>query len=85
MISPYFSTYLDSNVSLKPDQLNNELRINIKKNLSIMYKDKCFKEFGYIMDIYSIQDKFDDGEIKLGDPSSSVHFNVKFHAIYIIQ
>jgi len=80
MISPYFSTYLDSNVSLQPDQLNNELRTNIKKNLSIMYKNKCFKEFGYIMDIYSIQDKLEDGEIKLGDPSSSVYFNVKFHA-----
>ena len=56
MISPYINTKLYTHVSLLPNQMDNKLYINLKKNLENKVARRCFKDKGYIMDIYKILD-----------------------------
>ena len=55
-LSPYINTELYTTVHLLPNQMNNKLYINLKKNLEEKVSKKCYKNYGYIMDVYKILD-----------------------------
>ncbi len=77
MISPYINTKLYTHVSLLPNQMDNKLYINLKKNLENKVVRRCFKDNGYIMDIYKILE-YKDGIIEAENPSGSAVFDVSF-------
>lgn len=77
MTSPYINTKLYTHVSLLPNQMDNKLYINLKKNLEKKVVRSCFKDNGYIMDIYKILD-YKDGIIEAENPSGSAVFDVSF-------
>lgn len=77
MSSPYINTKLFTTVSLKADQLNNKLYINLKKNLEDNLLHKCYKDYGYIMDIFKIT-KYSDGNVEAENYSSSAKYDVEF-------
>lgn len=76
-MKPYINTELYSSILLLPNQLNNNIYINLKQNLEKILLRKCFRKYGYIMEIYEIT-KFTSGMIEAENLSASVKFNVSF-------
>jgi DNA-directed RNA polymerase subunit E'/Rpb7 len=74
--NPYFITYLNERVSLKPIQLDNNISKNLKDNLIKKVVGKC-NRFGYVKKIYKIEEK-SKGLIIPEDNSSSVFYDVKY-------
>lgn len=80
MNNPYFTTFLYDEICVAPGELNSNIRANIKQKTIRKHKGKCFKQYGYVMDVYSIQDELEDGEMRPEDPSSSVYYKIQFKA-----
>ena len=74
--SPYIDTELYSRILIRPQQINNDIYINLKNNLKKKVEKKCNK-YGFITKIYKILD-FSEGEVVPENFDSSVVFNVKF-------
>lgn len=77
MSSPYINTKLYTHVSLLPNQMDNKLYINLKTNLEKKISNKCFRDKGYLMDVYKILE-YKDGIIEAENPSGSAIFDVTF-------
>ena len=77
MSSPYINTELSSYVSLHPNQMDNKIYLSLKKNLENKVAKRCFKDKGYIMEIYKLLE-YKDGVIEAENPSGSAIFDVKF-------
>lgn len=77
MINPYINTELYTKVLLYPNQMDNNLYINLKKNLEEQLTGKCFKDYGYIMNVYEII-KYSHGIIEAENLSALAKFNVSF-------
>lgn len=77
MISPYINTYLLTNVSVHPSQMNNNIRNHIKDNLVKKVTNKCFSSYGYVVQVHDISYS-QDAKIIPEDPSASAIYNVKF-------
>lgn len=77
MISPYINTKLYTHVALLPNQMDNKLYINLKKNLEHKLNRRCYKNFGYIMEIFKILE-YKDGVIEAENPSGSAIFDISF-------
>lgn len=80
MNGPYFTTYIDTEVCVPPNQLNSNLKTNIKQRLIREHHGKCFNKFGCILDIYSIEKSLGDGVMRPEDNTGSVFYNVNFKA-----
>lgn len=78
MLGPYFITTLESDVSLHPRQMNNNIMDNIKNNLIKQHVNKCFNDYGYIDKIYNIYDDIKGGVIRAEDNTASSIHNVRF-------
>lgn len=77
LINPYFKTNLHHRVTVHPDEMNNDIKKNMKFNLEKALVSKCFNDFGIIMKIYSMKE-ISDGEIPADDFTCSAKFDVKF-------
>jgi len=77
MTSPYINTKLFTTISLRPDQLDNKIYLNLKKNLEDKIVSKCYKDYGYIVDIFQILN-YKDGIIEAENLAASVTFDVEF-------
>lgn len=77
MKSPYINTVLFTTVTLNPEQMNNDVYQNLKKNLIEELKDRCFGDYGYIVDIYEILD-YSINKIEAENTSASCVYSVKF-------
>ena len=77
LIVPYINTYLSSPIELLPEQMNNDLYIHIKNNLKKKLLNKCYKEYGYITDLFDIH-QINEGKIHYEDQNCGAIFNVKF-------
>ncbi len=53
--SPYIDTELYSRILIRPQQINNDIYINLKNNLKKKVEKKCNK-YGFITKIYKILD-----------------------------
>jgi DNA-directed RNA polymerase subunit E'/Rpb7 len=74
--TPYTDTELYSRILLRPQQINNDIYINLKNNLKKKVEKKCNK-YGFITKVYKIVD-YSDGEIIPENFDSSHVFNIKF-------
>jgi len=77
MASPYINTILSTPVILRPDQMNNNIYINLKNNLEYKLVNKCFLNYGYVLKIIKIIE-YADGVIEAENIESSALFNLKF-------
>lgn len=77
MLSPYKNTIIGTTVSLRPDQMDNNVYINLKKNLEDNVLGKCYRQYGYIQEIFELI-KYEDGYIETENLSGSAKFNVLF-------
>ncbi len=77
IFSPYINTTLVSPVILYPNQMDNKMYLHIKDNLTNKLVGRCYRDYGYIVKIYKI-DEISDGIIEPEDPSCSSKFIVKF-------
>lgn len=73
-----FKTTLSSIVVITPEQLNNDLYMNIKMNLEKRFLNRVYKNYGLIEKIYSIE-KVGEGKINKEDNNCNVYFNVDFN------
>ena len=78
MIGPYFITTLETDVSLHPRDMNNNIMDNIKQKLVKQHSNKCFYDYGYIDKIYNIYDDIKGGIIRAEDNTASSVHSVKF-------
>jgi DNA-directed RNA polymerase subunit E'/Rpb7 len=79
-ISPYIVTRLHSTIVLKPEQMNEGLYNNLKYNLIAAYKNRCYKDYGCVMDIIEILSK-EMGRIETEDLTASARFNITYSCI----
>ncbi len=77
VFNPYTNTTLVCPVMLSPNQLDNKKYLHLKTNLSNTLLDKCYKSYGFICDIYKIEET-SDGIIEAEDPTCSSKYIVKF-------
>lgn len=77
MISPYVNTILYSNVTLYPHQMNNDIYQSLKLNLIEELKDRCFGDYGYIVDIFEIL-TYNINRIEAENTMGSAIYDVKF-------
>jgi len=75
--SPYISTKLFTSIGLRPDQMDNKVYINLKKNLEGKLLQRCYKNYGYISNIYKILE-YNDGEIEAENLKASAIFEISF-------
>ena len=76
LTNPYYNTELYDRISLRPEQLNNDLYNNIKKNLILKNEKKCC-QYGYIMKIINILE-ISDGIDIIENFDSKPIFNIKY-------
>ena len=77
LLSPYIDTTLLCPVMLFPNQMDNKLYLHIKDNLTNKLVGRCYKNYGFIVKIYKI-DEISDGIIEAEDQTCSSKFIVKF-------
>ena len=75
--NPSINTTLNCPVMLLPNQMDNKMYIHLKSNLINKLEGKCYKNYGFINKIYSIEET-SDGFIEAEDPSCSAKIIVKF-------
>ena len=75
--TPYINTTLTSPIMLYPNQMDNKLYLHLKNNLINKLGNKCYKNYGYIVKIYKI-DEISEGFIEPEDQSCSCKFIIKF-------
>ncbi len=75
--SPYTDTTLICPVMLYPNQLDNKKYLHLKTNLTNKLVGKCYKNYGFITDVYKIEEE-SDGIIEAEDPTCSAKYIVKF-------
>lgn len=77
MSSPYINTKLMTMVSLRADQMDNNLYNHLKNNLNKKVLGKCFRNYGYIMKIYEITE-YSNGLLVPENLKADAVFDVTF-------
>jgi DNA-directed RNA polymerase subunit E'/Rpb7 len=80
--NPYMNTNLAAKVLVKPNQLDNNIYIHMKKNLRETLEGKCNK-YGFIHTIHKLIE-YRDGVMSPEDLSGSVIFDVKYSALVFL-
>jgi DNA-directed RNA polymerase subunit E'/Rpb7 len=82
IVNPYINTNLATQILLKPNQLDNNIYINMKQNLKKYLEGKCNK-YGFIQMIHKILEH-KDGIMVPEDLTGSVLFDVKYSALICV-
>ena len=77
LINPIIIKNITAPVVLYPNQLNNDLLIHMKNNLEELYKKRCFKDIGFIIEILDII-KYSEGIIYPEQNEGCVQYIVEF-------
>lgn len=77
MTSPYINTKLYKSIILHPHQMNNNIYINLKKNLEDAVVKKCMSNYGLILKVIEIIE-IKDGIIEAENVEASALFPVIF-------
>jgi len=75
--SPYIKTKLNTTVILYPNQMNNNLYINLKKNLMDDIENKCLKDYGYVDKVYEITE-YKNGCIEAENILAAASYDIEF-------
>jgi len=79
MRGPYFKTELSADITVRPEQMNNNINDHIKRNLESQYLGKCYDNYGYISQIYEVNEDIKGGLIRAEDNTSSSVHRVQFY------
>lgn len=77
MNGPYINTELYTTVSLLPNQMDNSIYLNLKKNLERQVAKKCLRNYGYIIEVYEIT-SYKNGIIETENLLGSAKFDISF-------
>lgn len=77
LYKPYIITELTANVLLRPHQMDNKIYLHLKSNLERNLVNKCYKKYGFIVEIISLKE-YVGGVIEPENTESSALFNAKF-------
>lgn len=77
LYNPYIITELEANVLLQPHQMDNKIYLHLKGNLERNLSKKCYKNYGYIVEIIKLKD-INGGIIEAENTESSAIFKAKF-------
>ncbi len=75
--NPYIDTILDNDIMLHPNQMNNQIYLNLKNNLINKLKGKCYRDYGYIVTIYKIL-HYENGYISADNNLCAAKYKIKF-------
>jgi DNA-directed RNA polymerase subunit E'/Rpb7 len=75
--NPFIDTSLVCPIMLLPNQMDNKMYLHLKSNLKNKLESKCYKNYGYVNKIYSIEE-ISDGIIEAEDPTCSAKITVRF-------
>lgn len=75
--NPFIDTSLVCPIMLLPNQMDNKMYLHLKSNLKNKLESKCYKNYGYVNKIYSIEET-SDGIIEAEDPTCSAKITVRF-------
>lgn len=75
--NPYIETSLLCPIMLLPNQMDNKIYLHLKSNLKNKLESKCYKNYGFVSKIYSIEET-SDGIIEAEDPTCSAKITVRF-------
>ena len=71
---PFFITTLETDILIHPNQMDNNIMDNMKRNLERRYTGKCYENYGFVSEIYEMNQDAKGGIIRAEDlTSSSVH------------
>jgi DNA-directed RNA polymerase subunit E'/Rpb7 len=79
LVNPYRLLIMATRVELTPEQMNNQIPINLKENLKKLKEKRCNK-YGYIEKIHRVIEYF-EGEVYAENLSASAVFNVRYSAL----
>lgn len=77
VVNPYIYTVLNVKIGLKPEQMNNKLSMNLKDNLIKKVDKKCYKNYGYVSEVYKLLE-IGKGVICAENLTGSSIFNISF-------
>lgn len=77
MSSPYINTELYTNILLHSNQMDNKIYLHLKKNLESHVLNKCFRDYGFITQVYEIL-SYDHGHIDPENMMVSAIFDITF-------
>lgn len=77
MTSPYINTELHTTVALAPPDMDNNTYINLKNNLLKQVNKKCYKNYGYVAEVYEVLE-YQDGVIEPENLTGSATFKITF-------
>lgn len=77
LYKPYIITELTDDVLLRPHQMDNKMYLHLKANLERNLVNKCYKKYGFILEIISLKE-ITGGIIEAENTESSALFNAKF-------
>lgn len=75
--NPFNKTILSTQIMILPNQMDNKMYIHLKSNLKNKLEKKCYENYGYVDEIYNIEE-ISDGVIEPEDPSCSAKMDIKF-------
>jgi len=75
--SPYVITELYTTLSILPKHMDNKIYLHLKERLKQKVENKCYKNFGYISEVYKILD-YKDGMIEAENMLAAAIFDVSF-------
>ena len=78
MKGPYFITSLTADVRIHPRSMDNNIMDNMKRIIEQKYANKCYNDYGFIDEIYSISDDIKGGIIRAEDNTASAVYRVSF-------
>lgn len=76
IISPYYNFELADTISLAPNQLNNNLYINLKENIKKKRENKCTK-YGYVKFIHKITE-YNHGVMEPENFTGNIKYSIKY-------
>lgn len=76
LISPYYNFELADTISLAPNQLNNNLYINLKENIKKKRENKCTK-YGYVKFIHKITE-YSHGIMEPENFTGNIKYSIKY-------
>jgi len=77
MTSPYINTKLFTTIMLHPHQMDNNIYLNLKRNLENKMVGKCFSKYGYIVKIIEVLE-YGEGTVEAENTNSAALFNLSF-------
>jgi DNA-directed RNA polymerase subunit E'/Rpb7 len=76
-VGPYIKTEICTDIQIAANQMNHSVRKELKNNLKEKIQEKCYKNYGYIVEIYKIIDEA-GGYISAENPLVASTHSIKF-------